>query len=142
MREPDMEHKDTPEASKRTLQGRESMRQATDSRWTVELGMNRTLSKVMLLSWLMFSLIDPILMALMAEPLTPFTVQFEMGQSMTKSLCYGEMCVVQLLPRRKGNAEVDGLAKWKVDMVGEAVIFAELVSCVLEAQSTEATSSS
>ena len=142
MREPDMERKDTPEASKRTLQGRESMRQATDSRWTVELGMNRTLSKVMLLSRLTFSLIEPIPTALMAEPLTPFTVRFEMGRSVTKLLRSGEMCVVQPLSRRKGDTEVDGLAKWEVDMAGEAVIFAESVSRVLEAQSTEATSSS
>ena len=91
MRDPDVEWRDTPDASNRTLQGRESMRQATESRWTVEFGMKRTLSRVMLLPRLTFNLIEPIPIVLMAEPFTPLTVQFEIGCSVMKSLCSGEM---------------------------------------------------
>jgi len=50
---------------------------------------------------------DPMSMALMEEPLTPFTTQFEMGRSERKSLRSGEMWVVQPLSRRKGEIEVD-----------------------------------
>ena len=118
------------------------MRQATESRRTVDDGIKRTLSRIISLPRLTFSFMEPTPIALMVEPLTPLTVRFEIGRSVAKSLRSGEMWVVQPLSRRKGEVEVDGSLKREVDVIGETEIFAESMGRVLEAQSTEATNSS
>ena len=48
MRDPDGEHRDTPDMLNKTLHGSKSMRHATNKRQTVEDGMKRTLSKMIL----------------------------------------------------------------------------------------------
>ena len=91
MREPEGAWRDTPEVLKRTLHGRESMRHTTDKRRTVVVRIKRALSRVMLLPRPTLSLMEPIPMAVMEDPLMPLTERLEMGHNEVKSLRSGEM---------------------------------------------------
>jgi len=126
----------------RILHGRESTRHATERRRTVDAGIKRTLSRVMVLPRLIWSLMEPMPIAQMAEPLMPFMMRLEMGRKERKSLCSGDIWVVQPLSRRKGEEDVEASWRRGFDSTGDIEMLARSTSFIQEAQSTELTNSS
>ena len=135
---PEGERRVTPVEVNRTVQGRESMRQATERRRTVEEGMKSALSRVTCDPRPTASFMVPMPIALMEEPLTPFTRQFMMGQRDRKSEHSGDICVVQPLLSRNGEdaREASEVQVW--ERMGETEIADRSASLECAIQSTEA----
>lgn len=116
----------------------ESVMHAMDSRWTVEDGMKRTFSRVRCEPFSTTSLMKPIPMALIDEPFTPLTTQFEIGLSIRKSDLSGKMCVVQPLLSRSGDCKRKTSFKCAWGSTGATEIAATSIFLLLCCQSTDA----
>ena len=137
---PEGETRLTPVAWKLALQGSKSIRRATESRWTVDVGMKRALSRVIVCPRPTLSLMEPMPTALMDEPPTPLTCRLAMGRREKKSSRSGVMYVEQPVSRR--NGDVSRETSREPAGVGDTAIAETSMSLKCSVQSTEQTSSS